>query len=215
MSVDVGRVTVESAFTNDGDIVLVNNGTFGATLFSHTNATTGTLSGNGTFEAGPGLINNGLIAPGLSIGTLNVTGDLTFSNTSTLEIEVTSGLSSDQLLVSGTVNLDVGATLDVVEFGGYTGNGGDVFSSVLTAGTGIAGTSGVFDSVIQPSGFSVNPSYSANALDLSVLSAAFNTWIGGLAGDWDVIANWSFGALPTIGDDILIDTAGAGVPAPR
>ena len=210
MSVDVGQVLIESAFANDGSIFLVNNGTLSVTGASFTNNSTGILAGNGTFVTPPaGLTNDGLIAPGLSIGTLNVTGNVTFSAGSALEIEVTSGLSADQLNISGTVNIDTGANLDVLEFGGYTGNGGDTFSSVLTAGGGIAGTSGVFDTLNQPVGFSVNPTYGANALDLSVLGAAFNTWIGGLAGDWDVIANWSFGALPVIGDDVLINTPGA------
>lgn len=209
LNVDVGQVDVESAFTNDGTISLSNGASFSGSGGSFTNSSTGALRGNGTFVAPSGLLNDGLIAPGLSIGTLNVTGDVTFNSGSTLEIEVTTGLSSDQLIATGNINLNSGAMLDLLAFGGYAGNGGDTFSNVLQAGGTLGGSSGVFDVVNQPGGFSMNPTYNAASMDLGVASALFNTWIGGLAGDWDVIANWSFGALPLAGDDVLIDTLGA------
>ena len=77
------------------------NGT--ATGSTITIASAGTLGGSGTTGD---IINNGTLAPGNSIGTLNVTGDVTMNSGSVLEIEVTGDGSSDKIIVSGTVTAD-------------------------------------------------------------------------------------------------------------
>jgi T5SS/PEP-CTERM-associated repeat protein len=66
-----------------------------------------TLSGNGTID-GDLRVQGGTISPGLSTGTLEVTGDLTMSSDSTLMMEIGGvqlGTETDQLLVGGVARL--------------------------------------------------------------------------------------------------------------
>jgi Putative Ig domain/PKD domain/RTX calcium-binding nonapeptide repeat (4 copies) len=96
----------------------------------------GTLEGNGTVNVGGGtLVNAGTIRPGSSPGALTILGNYTQTTTGTLAIELagtTPGVSFDQLVVSGTANLD--GTLAVSTVGGYLPNFGDEFR-VLTFGS--------------------------------------------------------------------------------
>jgi outer membrane autotransporter protein len=67
----------------------------------------GTLIGTGTLGS---LRNDGLVAPGNSVGTLTVTGDYTQSSTGILEIEIAAdGSGADLLAVGGSASL--GGTL--------------------------------------------------------------------------------------------------------
>lgn len=63
-----------------------------------------TLKGNGILNGD--LQADGKIAPGNSIGTLTINGDVTQGANSDLEIEFGDGGTSDKLVVSGTVTLD-------------------------------------------------------------------------------------------------------------
>ncbi|WP_157727601.1 hypothetical protein [Stappia sp. ES.058] len=72
----------------------------------------GTLSGTGTVSNVT--LNSGAkVAPGSSIGTLNVAGDLSFVSGSTYEVEVDKPGHSDKILATGTVTIDSGATLSI------------------------------------------------------------------------------------------------------
>ena len=98
----------------------------------------GKLSGTGTIAGN--VLNRGIVSPGDSPGTLHLGGNFTQSNDGTLEIEIASLLSFDQLMVSGTASLD--GTLDVI-LDGYTGHAGDTFA-ILTS-SGLIGNFGTFD----------------------------------------------------------------------
>lgn len=89
----------------------------------------GTLSGTGT--VGGNVANNGIVSPGDSPGTLHLGGNFTQGSGGTLEIEIASILSFDQLMVSGTAILD--GTLDVT-LDGYTGHVGDSFTILTSSG---------------------------------------------------------------------------------
>lgn len=211
LTVHDGTLAFGGAFVNAGTILLNQTSANLNTTGSFTN--NGFLGGLGTVTATAGLVNNGTIDPGVAaIGQLNVVGDISFTSGSILNVEITSGLSSDVLNVTGNVALNTGAILDVSAIGGYTGGGGgDSFSGVIAASGTLGGTSGQFDTVMQPLGFSVADVYTAGpAGDLTLTSStiAFNQWIGGALGDWDIAANWSLG-LPGAADDVLIDTVGA------
>ena len=69
-----------------------------------------TLGGGGTIVMAGGntLTNNGTIGPGEGIGTLTVTGDVTFASGSQLSVEV-SGANADNLTVTGNLTIS-GAT---------------------------------------------------------------------------------------------------------
>jgi autotransporter-associated beta strand protein len=89
----------------------------------------GTLGGNGT--VGGNVINNAVVAPGDSPGTLHVGGNYSQSSGGTVEIDIASLLSFDQLAVSGTASLS--GTLDVT-LDGYTGHAGDMFTILTSPG---------------------------------------------------------------------------------
>jgi outer membrane autotransporter protein len=73
-------------------------------------AAAGTLGGTGTVVGQ--VTNNGIVAPGNSVGTLSVTGDVAFAAGSSLAIEV-DGTGVDLLDVDGNVTVDPAASLDM------------------------------------------------------------------------------------------------------
>ncbi|MFN4298016.1 MAG: autotransporter-associated beta strand repeat-containing protein [Brevundimonas sp.] len=130
-----------SAFDGTTEIrdgLLVLNGILGGRLRIADGAM---LSGSGALaelmaEAGS------VIAPGESIGTLNVTGDVTFEAGSIYEVEVdpTSG-ASDRIVAGGTATLNGG----VVRHVGYPGAYGP--SSTYTILTAVGGVTGAFEAI--------------------------------------------------------------------
>ena len=179
-----GEGTVETT----GDItvqhgVTVNSGTFRVNSNTTTNVTVnsnGTLGGSGTIIGE--LLLNGTLAPGNSIGTLNVNGNATFSAGSTTTIEINdagtvSGVNNDSIVVNGNVNIQ-GGTVNVVSApGNYTSG------SVYTFLTGNSVT-GSFDSIVDDLAFfdasliyglnSVSFELIANMSDFSTVAATEN-----------------------------------------
>jgi uncharacterized protein with beta-barrel porin domain len=97
----------------------------------------GMLGGAGTINGT--VTNNGAIAPGNSIGTLTVNGDVTFAPGSRFEVELGIDGSSDLLYSTGAIDIQ-GGTLDVeLERGLYT----NAFSWRIMHADG--GLSGGFD----------------------------------------------------------------------
>ena len=117
----------------------------------------GTLGGTGTIDNV--VVNGGVLAPGNSIGTLNVAGSLTFSAASSYMVEI-SGASSDLTRVAGAVTLG-GATVVVVPTGTVTKQ-----YTILTAIGGLADT---FNPVVSGVSPNLNPtlSYDANNVYLN------------------------------------------------
>ncbi|WP_334509969.1 autotransporter outer membrane beta-barrel domain-containing protein [Bradyrhizobium sp. AZCC 1693] len=154
----------------------------------------GTLSVNGTINGlvtvnaggtlgGAGLIDNvfingGVLAPGNSIGTLNVAGSLTFSAASSYMVEI-SGTSSDLTRVAGAVTLG-GATVVVVPSGTVTKQ-----YTILTAtGGGLVDT---FNPVVTGVSSNLNPSLSYDTNNV-YLNFALN-YGGGLNVNQQNVAN--------------------------
>jgi autotransporter-associated beta strand protein len=121
----------------------------------------GKLSGTGTI-AGE-VINNGVVGPGSSPGTLHLDGNYSQSTGGTLDIEIASLVSFDQLAISGTASL--GGTLDVI-LDGYTGHAGDIFT-ILTS-CGLIGNFGTFDLPTLDNGLFFTESRTANNVLLTV-----------------------------------------------
>jgi len=93
------------------------------------------LQGNGTI--GGGRI-AGTIAPGNSIGTLTVNGDLSILSGGVFEVEADASGQSDKVVVTGSATIESGATLSVLAANGnYAPN---TRYSVLTAAGGVTGT---------------------------------------------------------------------------
>ena len=146
-----------------GGTLLVNSSHTGGDAYSVDEGAT--LGGNGTITA-PVLV-NGIIALGASIGTLTVSGNVTFGANSHFGIQL-SGTTSDLLAVTGDIDLSaMGNALDVTGVGT-----GDSWVIAIYTGT----LSGVFESI--SAGFSVNYGTGSNS-QITLLVAE------GLTGDYN------------------------------
>lgn len=99
-----------------------------------------TLDGTGRIVGN--LTNNGIVAPGNSIGTLTVQGNYVHNSGAVLEIEFDGSGGIDLLSITGTATLN-GGTLRFISLGGAEGSGG----TFLTAAGGITGTFGTIETV--------------------------------------------------------------------
>jgi len=97
---------------------------------------------DGTGQVTGTLTNNGVVAPGNSIGTLTVQGNYVHNAGSVLEIEFDGNGGIDLLAVSGTATLN-GGTLRFISTTGAEGSGG----TFLTAGGGVTGTFATVETV--------------------------------------------------------------------
>jgi uncharacterized protein with beta-barrel porin domain len=109
-----GLTKIGRDFTNLSAVVssgatLANDFSIGAV----TTEGSGILMGNGTVTS---LVNNGVVAPGNSIGTITVVGDATFNAGSVYELEIEAPNQSDRIDVGGTATIDGGA-LRIVTIG--------------------------------------------------------------------------------------------------
>ncbi|WP_192841594.1 autotransporter outer membrane beta-barrel domain-containing protein, partial [Fulvimarina pelagi] len=126
----------------------------------------GVLGGDGTvgsFVANSG----GTIAPGNSIGTLNVAGNATFQSGSVYEVEIAADGTGDQVRAdTATIN---GGTVDVVTLDPYTAyTDGQRYTIVSTAN----GRTGTFDSLQDDSAFlDYNLLYTSNDVILELIRA--------------------------------------------
>jgi autotransporter-associated beta strand protein len=146
------------------------------------------LGGNGT--VGTTTINGGALAPGNSIGTLTVAGNLTFTAAASYMVEV-SPASADRTNVTGTAALG-GATVNAsFAAGTYVAKQ----YTILNATGGLGGST--FGSVVNtnlPSGFKSNLSYDSSnaflnlALDFTPPPSTPN-FGGGLTGNQQAVGN--------------------------
>lgn len=107
----------------------------------------GTLGGHGTVGSGAGsmvtIASGGTIAPGNSIGTLTVDGDITFDAGSTYLAEISPALDSDLIDASGAATIGGGTVHAVKAAGVYTPGSR---WTIIGADGGVTGT---FDDLTQ------------------------------------------------------------------
>ncbi len=155
-----GTDTYTGTTTVDGGVLSVN-GSIASSSSLIVNSG-GTIGGNGTL---PTTIVNGVIAPGNSIGTLTINGNLTLNAGSVTQIEV-QGATSDKFIVTGSATL--GGTLQLIALG----SGPFVFGTPTTIITAAGGASGSFASVNTNAAFGVGVTstvtYSANAVQITL-----------------------------------------------
>ena len=140
-----GATTVEAG-------TLAVNGVLGGTLNV---LGAGRLQGSG--KVGAATI-NGTIAPGNSIGTLNVAGDIAFNTGSIYEVEVNAAGQSDKILASGAATIKGGTVKVLAGAGDYAPQ---TRYAILTAGGGLAANS-AFSGVTSNLAF-LDPSLSYDA----------------------------------------------------
>ncbi|MEI7587510.1 autotransporter-associated beta strand repeat-containing protein, partial [Runella sp.] len=122
---------------NGGTLNVGANLTVSGTLTNH-----GTINGAGTLIPSGTFTNTGSIAPGNSVGTLSITGNLTLGS-GTYNCEINGASSYDVLAVSGNANLTGGSL--VVDWGSFT----PVDRNIYTIMT-YASVTGTFASVTIP-----------------------------------------------------------------
>jgi subtilase-type serine protease len=129
-----GNSTAFTGVTNVRGGELRVNGALGGTMMVLDG---GKLSGAGT--VGTTTIGSGaILAPGNSIGTLNVNGDIRFDAGSIFQIEANpSGPDSDRVNVTGKATLAGGSVVHVGPDGNFTP---DVAYTILSSAGGISGT---------------------------------------------------------------------------
>ena len=143
--------------TTIGSLLSVN-GTLGGTIDVLAG---GRLQGNGTIGASRIA---GTIAPGNSIGTLTVAGNLSFLSGSTYEVEANASGQSDKIVVNGSASIQSGAVVSVL-----AADGNSAVNTSYTILTATGGLTGTFSSVTSNLAF-LTPSlaYGANAVTLSL-----------------------------------------------
>ena len=123
-AINGGSLAVPAGYTQTAGVTRVDGGGTiaalnGATLNNIVIAA-GRIEGNGTVTAN--VANSGTIAPGLSAGQLAINGDLSFTPSSTLQLEiggVAQGTQYDFLTEAGTLALNLDGTLSVTLIDGF------------------------------------------------------------------------------------------------
>ncbi len=157
-----------NAFDDTVDInagTVVVNGTLTATNAFTADAGT-TLMGSGTI-GGSTVTVNGSVAPGNSIGTLNVTGNYVQGTGSTYTAEINAAGQSDLIAATGNVTINAGATLTIDEEDVTTYPASTDYTLITAGGT----LSGTFDTVNYVNNLAfLDPTltYNASALILNM-----------------------------------------------
>ena len=115
----------------DGSLIIAAAGTLFAPIVNV--GTQGELSGNGVIVGN--VLNNGLVSPGNSPGTLDVSGNFAQSVGAVLKMEIASTTSFDHLDIGGT--LFAGGTLDIdlLSFNPSAGDTFDLFDFASATGS--------------------------------------------------------------------------------
>jgi YVTN family beta-propeller protein/autotransporter-associated beta strand protein len=136
------------------------NGSIASSSLTTVNAL-GTLGGNGT--VGNTLINGGRLAPGNSIGTLNVAGNLAFTSAASYLVEV-SPSQADRVNVSGTATLGDATVNASFASGSYVAKQ----YTILNATGGVSGTFGALVNSNLPANFISALGYDASNVYLTL-----------------------------------------------
>ncbi len=207
VGVSAGTLSTNASFsTNAGTIFVSSGAVFSRTNLSFTN--NGTLLNGGNISIGTGtLTNNGILNPGASPGFSTITGNLTLSGTSVINIEMAGyarGIASGYDAIHVTGNVTLGGTVNVLETGGFVAALGDVFH-IVSAGGALSGT---FATVVPPNGlepFALGVDSKNAYLQRGLAFTGVNVWNTDSSGNFNVASNWSAGVVPGATDTIIID----------
>lgn len=157
-----------AAFAGSADVnagILSVNSNYSGTTANV--ASGGTLGGNGTLGSA---VIDGKLAPGNSIGTITVNGNVDFNTGSIYEVEI-SPTQSDKLVSTGVVTIHNGASVNILAGAGTYTNG--FVYNIITSGS-LVGTFDTltedlafFDGTLQYTGTDVNLLIERNDVDFS------------------------------------------------
>lgn len=129
-----------SGMSNSVDTTTVSSGTL-AVNGQITSPTAFNVLGGGRLEGTGTIVGNvtvdGTVAPGNSIGTLNVIGNYTQTSNSHFLCEISPTIA-DKINVSGTVQIDSGATIDITPIPGVYPS--EVVYTIIQAGPSLMGS---------------------------------------------------------------------------
>ncbi|WP_417320302.1 autotransporter outer membrane beta-barrel domain-containing protein [Emcibacter sp.] len=124
----------------------------------------GTLSGSGKVSSAV-VKSGGAVSPGNSIGTLEVTGDITFDAGSTYVVEIDSDGNSDLVTATGNAVIN-GGTVQIVPYPDYAL---DTTYTILTTGGTVTGTFDDLETLALSAFLSPELSYTANAITFTII----------------------------------------------
>jgi autotransporter-associated beta strand protein len=159
----------QTAGTFDNSSVLINDGIFNANLRN-----TGIVGGSGTIVGN--VVNNGIVAPGNSIGTLTVNGAYTQAAGSSYQVETNAAGQADRIDVSGapgTATLSGGTVTVTAAPGVYAPSTTYIILTATGGVTGAYASSNTFLPFLQSS-----LAYDANNVYLTLKPGGFAAGAG-------------------------------------
>jgi autotransporter-associated beta strand protein len=183
-----GAVAVDA-----GDLIV--NGSLTSLTFTLANGAT--LSGSGTITTTASTF-NGTIEPGNSIGTLNLVGDQTFGASSTSIFEF-NDTASDQILITGSLAIQPGATIILTPDAGATFTGATTSYTLITATGGVSGTFTNVSNLLPPF-LQSDLIYDANSVVLGVTIIPFEILV--TTGNASKVATCLDSANAPVGTDL-------------
>ena len=169
----------------------------------------GTIEGSGTLNLGSTaytLTNNGIVAPGDTVGTLSITGNYIQNATGDLNLQLqgTGSGQFDLLAISGTATFEGNINLDLLAPYDGTAQVGDNYDLITATSITDNGLS-----LLDTTGATFAHTNQTGVFNASISDWLY-TWTGPTSGTalWNDAANWG-GQAPTSGRDVLIaDQAG-------
>lgn len=162
-----GALEMQGTVDGSSSIKIAGGAFFDVSVFPFYLIGTQTLGGNGTVTGNVQTFDASVVSPGLSVGTLNVTGDIAIGSTLAIEI---SGAATDKLAVGGALNLSQ-ATLNVTAVSANApayviATYGSLVGEFLSVGS-------------LPTGYNIDYAYNGNqvALVAGGVTNPFGNWI--------------------------------------
>ncbi|KIX13086.1 autotransporter domain-containing protein [Dethiosulfatarculus sandiegensis] len=175
---NTGYAAISGIAEISGDTGNSGRMTVNGTLTTARLTNSGTLGGSGTINGV--IVNQGLISPGNSIGTLHVGGAATFEPGSTLVAELDSTGLCDQLDASGPVTINGGTISTAVSKALYAD--GHAWT-IISADQGVTGQFEAVDHQLKSEVLSFGQKNTGNALSLVISRKSYGAFASGGAAD--------------------------------